>query len=327
MVTTEWNQALRNAWAELALHSPHSRYFRTRRLSAELPLDAHAGLRATDDAPCLVIEAVAPADSFFEVSGMRLYPAEGEEGPLLVLSLEDAAGIDLFSTVCADVLQSAAGAPEKEGLASFLARLQAWRDFLRERRGGLTPNETVGLIGELIVLRRLIQADTRLLPSWSAPDNGLHDFELSGHALEVKSTLGPAATLHISSLDQLDTSGLRRLDLLHVRLVETPEGECLEDMIQEIVGCLNKAIARRDFANALLRRGLMPDDVGAREFPRVSVRPLTAFAVGNDFPRLVRASVPPGIADADYTLELKVIEAHSINADAVLAAFVERGSL
>ena len=327
METSEWNQALRRAWAELALHPSRARRFRTRRLSAELRLDAHAGLRATDDAPCLVIEAVAPADAFFEVSGMRLYLAESEEGPLLVLSLEDSAGIDLFATVCADALQSAASAPQVEGLAAFLARLHAWRYFLRERRSGLTRNEIVGLIGELVVLRRLIQADPLLLTSWSAPDDGLHDFELAGHALEAKSTLGPAASLHISNLDQLDTSGLRRLDLLHVRLVETPEGECLEDMVREIISCLAQDAARRDFANALLRRGLMPDDAGARESPRVSVRVLTAFAVGPGFPRLVRASVPTAIIEAGYVLELRGIEAHSVEADVVFAAFVERRNL
>lgn len=324
MVTADWEQALRGAWAELALYPPRARSFRTRRLSAELRLDAHAGLRATDDAPCLVIEAAAPADTSFEVSGMRLYPAAGDESPLLVLSLEDPASIDLFATVCADVLQAAASAPQIEGLASFLARLHAWRHFLRERRSGLTRNETVGLMGELIVLRRLIQDDARLLANWTAPDDGLHDFELAGHALEVKATLGPAATLHISSLDQLDTSGLRRLDLLHIRLVETPEGECVGDLIQGIISCLTQDAERRNFDNALLRRGLMPDDAGARSSPRVSVRMLTAFAVEESFPRLVRASVPPAVAEADYTLELRGIEHHTVAADIVLAAFTGR---
>src|SRR5918996_344554 len=162
MVSSEWNQFLRSAWADLALHTPRSRYFRTRRLSAELPLNAHAGLRATDDAPCLIVEALPTADAFFEVSGMRLYSAEGDEGPLLVLSLEDSTDIDLFATVCADVLQSAADAPQVDGLASFLARLHAWRHFLRERRSGLTRKETIGLMGELVVLRRLIQIDPGL---------------------------------------------------------------------------------------------------------------------------------------------------------------------
>src|ERR1700709_984761 len=199
MVTADWDGVLRGAWRELALHPPRARSFRTRRLSAELRLDAHAGLRATDHAPCLVIEAAAPVDSSFEVSGMRLYMSADDESPLLVLSLEDPSSIDLFAKVCADVLVAAAGAPQVEGLAFFLARLQAWRHFLREHRSGLTRNETVGLLGELIVLRRLVQEDVCLLASWTAPEDGLQDFGLTGHALEVKSTLGPPAPLPLSS--------------------------------------------------------------------------------------------------------------------------------
>lgn len=327
MVTDDWQKALRGAWTELALHPPQARHFRTRRLSADLLLDAHAGLRASDDAPCLVIEAAPPADTAFEVSGMRLYPAAGDESPLLILSLEDPAGLDLFAMVCADSLQAAADAPQVEVLTSFLARLHAWRYFLRERRSGLTRNETVGLMGELVVLRRLIQDDACLLANWTAPDDGLHDFELAGHALEVKSTLGPAATLHISSLDQLDASGLQRLDLLHIRFVEEPEGECLGDMIQGIISGLAQDAARRNFGNALLRRGLMPDDIGALSSPRASVRTLTAFSVEKSFPRLVRASVPLAVAEADYTLELRGIEAYSIEAEIVLATFAGRAVL
>lgn len=104
--------------------------------------------------------------------------------------------------------------------------------------------------------------------------------------------------------------------------METPEGECLEDMIQGIISCLAQDAARRDFDNALLRRGLLPDDAGARNSPRVSVRTLAAFAVEKNFPRLIRASVPLAVAEADYTIELRGIEAHSVEADIVLAAFV-----
>jgi hypothetical protein len=323
MVTADWEQALRAAWAELALHAPQARRFRTRRLSAELRLDAHAGLRAADDAPCLVIEVQVPADVPFEVGGMRLAQAAGDAGPLLVLSLEDSGRADLFATVCADALQASTGAPQVEGLESFLARLDAWRRFLRERRSGLTRNETVGLMGELIVVRRLLEENTQLLSSWTAPEDGLHDFVLAGHALEIKSTLGPATTLRISNLDQLDASGLRRLDILHVRMVETPEGECLEDMIQEIASHLQDGAARRSLENALLRRGLMPDDTAARSAPRALIRSLVGFAVGAAFPRLVRSSVPPAVTEADYMLELRAIGAYSVEADAVLTAFAK----
>jgi hypothetical protein len=321
MVAAGWEQTLREAWRELALHAPCARRFRTRRLSSGLPLDAHAGLRAIDDAPCLVIDAQAPPDALFEVGGMRLAHAAGDDRSLLVLSLEDPARADLFTTVCADAVQTAAGVQRTEALESFLARLDAWRRFLRERRTGLTQNETVGLMGELVVLRHLLLANPQLLSTWCSPNDGLHDFAGGGHAIEIKSTIGPAAGLRISNLDQLETSGLRRLDLLHVRMVEGPDGECLDDMIQSIAKLLLPEAARRSFENALLRRGLMPDDATARSTPRALIRSLKAFPVDVSFPRLVRNSVPSAVIEAEYLLELRALDHLSVEADAVLSAF------
>ena len=85
--------------------------------------------------------------------------------------------------------------------------------------------------------------------------------------------------------------------------------------------------ARRDFDNALLRRGLMPDDSGARSSPRASVRALNAFTVEKSFPRLIRADVPLAVAEADYTLELRGLEAYSVEAEMVFATFAGRAVL
>lgn len=226
-MSSSWHEALRTAWTELARYPAQNRQFRTRRLSENLPVDAYAALRAVDDAPCLLIEASPPGEVSFEVGGMRLGIVAGERMPLLVLSLEDRDSLDLFSTVCADAL-AASDTDRSTALADFLARLDAWRRFLRERRSGLSRNETVGLLGELLVLTELLQISPAALDHWKSPDDGLHDFEHGGHALEIKTSLGPAASVRISGLDQLENSGLRRLDLLHVKLIEAPDGASLD---------------------------------------------------------------------------------------------------
>lgn len=316
-----WVDPLQRAWAELGRHPPQTRQFRTQRLAPELPLDIFAALRAADDAPCLLVPTVVPASAFFEVGGMRLSSAPGEQGPLLVLSLEDPDRADLFVTVCSDAVQAAAVEGEADSLAAFLSRLDAWRRFLKERRTGLSRHEVVGLLGELMVLRRLILASPSLQETWVAPADGLHDFERQGHALEVKTSLGVATSLRISTLDQLDDTGLRQLDLLHVRLIETPEGQSLGALAEEIEQALPGDAARRAFGNALLRRGLMPDDSAARAAPVVEQRSQSAFRVGPTFPRLTRAAVPGAIREAEYDLELRAIDGHTVDVDAVFSAF------
>ena len=320
-----WADALRGAWAELSRHPARTRQFRTRRLAPELPLDIYAALRAVDDAPCLLVPTILPLSAFFEVGGMRLGSAAGEDGPLLVLSLEDLDRSDLFVTVCSDAVQAASVEGAADSLTVFLGRLDAWRRFLREHRTGLTRNEVVGLLGELLVFRRLVLASPSLQSAWVAPADGLHDFEQQGHALEVKTSLGVATSLRISTLDQLDDVGLRQLDLLHIRLVEAPSGLSLGSLIDEIEQALPSDAARRAFSNALLRRGLMPDDLGARAAPAVEQRSIAAFRVGPSFPRLTRGRVPGAIRDAEYELELRAIDGQAVDVDEVFSVFAGGG--
>lgn len=325
-MSAAWVDELQAAWADLALHPPQTRQFRTQRLAPELPLDIYAALRAADDAPCLLVPATVAPSALFEVGGMRLSAAPDEDGPLLVLSLEDPDRSDLFVTVCSDAVQAAAIEGEADSLAGFLARLDAWRRFLKERRTGLSRHEVVGLLGELMVLRRLIFGDPLLQGTWAAPADGLHDFERQGHALEVKTSLGVATSIRISTLDQLDDVGLRQLDLVHLRLIETPDGQSLGALADEIEQALPGDAAKRAFSNALLRRGLMPDDTGARAAPLVEQRSLSAFRVGPTFPRLTRAAVPGAIREAEYDLELRAIDRHTVDVNAVFTAFAGGGA-
>jgi hypothetical protein len=286
-------------------------------------LEIRAGMRAIDNAPCLMLQTALTPEALFELSGMRLSSVPDDTGPLLVLSLEDSSRRDLFSTICADVVAAAALADRKEAHDQFLARLDAWRQFLRDRRDGLSRVETIGLIGELIVLERLLATDSRRLSSWQSPVDGLHDFQSSGHALEVKTGLGPSSTITISRLDQLDTGGLLRLDLLHVRLIETPDGRSLRDIITAVSAVLPDASSRRALENALLRCGLLPGDDAARSTPKVQLRTIDAYTVSDDFPRLTRSALPIAITEATYTLEIRAISAFAVDATAVLDAFLQ----
>jgi hypothetical protein len=322
---TRWLDALNTAWDELAHIAPVARQYRSRTLSAEAGLEIRAAMRAVDNAPCLMLQTSLPPEALFELGGMRLNTVPDVAGPLLVLSLEDASRHDLFATICADVVAAAAQQDQNAALAHFLARLDAWRQFLRDRRDGLSRLETIGLIGELLVLERLIDVSGAYLATWQAPFDGLHDFQRDGHALEVKTGLGPASDITISRLDQLDTAGLRLLHLLHVRLVESPSGRSLRDITAALSAALPDEQRRSSFENLLLRRGLLPGDDVARNAPRTQLRTIDAYGVTEGFPRLARSDLPLAITDATYTLEVRGISPFAEDAADVLDAFHQGG--
>lgn len=319
-----WLEALNDAWDELAETAPVARQFRSKLISTDVPIEIRAGMRAVDDAPCLMLQTTLSPDALFELGGMRLAVVPDTSGAFLVLSLEDSARRDLFSTICADVVTAAAQAERSDALSRFVARLDAWRQFLKDRRDGLSRFEIVGLIGELAILERLLATSPNALDMWESPRDGLHDFANAGHSLEIKSSLGPAASITVSKLDQLDTKDLPRLDLLHVRLVEAKGGRALRDIIEAVRAYLPQDAARRDFENAVLRRGLLPTDEAARNAPRVQLRSIDAYSILEGFPCLVRSNLPLAITEASYTLEVRAISAFSADANTILNEFVQR---
>lgn len=320
-----WISALNDAWDELAQTAPVAHQFRSKLISTEVPLDILAGMRAMDGAPCLMLQTVPSPDALFELGGMRLNTVPDTSGVFLVLSLEDSTRRDLFTTICADVVAASVQANSTDALEQFLARLDAWRQFLRDRHDGLSRRETVGLIGELVVLEKLLIVDPGCLDTWESPQDGLHDFARVGHALEVKSSIGPAAAITVSKLDQLDTTDIRRLELVHVRMVESQEGHNMHDLIVAITDRLPDQASRRTFENAILRRGLLPGDDVARSGPRVQVRGMDCYSVADGFPRLLRASLPVAITEATYTLDARALSAFSIDITAALEAFIQGG--
>jgi len=322
--------ALLDLWRELSLVAPGDRLFRTRRLSRPRRLDLRAGLRETDGAPCLVVAPGAAGETVgtFETAGLRLSRAGDPGGVLLVLSLEESARRDLFAEICSDCVRSVLRGEDdgEDDLVSVLAaRLSAWRAFLRDQSGGLSRHETVGIIGELLLLNQLLDHGSDAVGIWKAPDGGLHDFELSGYGLEAKTSLGAARRLHISTLDQLDDAGLASLHVGHVRLVEAADGETLAQIADRIEVRLGGERARRGFRNALLRRGVLPGAVPDDEL-RVRCIGIDFYAVSEGFPRLCRAEIALGIVEADYQIEVRALSEFHAEEAAVFGALRGAGN-
>ncbi|ACM36979.1 MULTISPECIES: PD-(D/E)XK motif protein [Rhizobium/Agrobacterium group] len=314
-------------WTRLSLAGRGSRQFVTLRIDSSGSLDVHAALRMLDGAPCLLFELSAddPVRSLeFEAGGMRCSRTMLEVGPALTLSLEDEAKRDLFASLCADVIAYAASETAEHSIRAVVARLEAWQAFLRSTTGSLSRSETVGLMGELHILKSILEKDAALLETWRAPDDGLHDFEHLGMALEVKTTLGAGSRIAIANLDQLDDVGLERLALVHLRLHQTPDGQCLEELTAAISSILRYPEAKRQFSSALLRRGLSPEDWRALSSIRAAISQTHVHFVDDGFPRLVRRSVSPSITEASYVLELSHFASTSEPLAVVLDDFTTR---
>jgi Putative PD-(D/E)XK family member, (DUF4420) len=324
--------AIRSAWRDASLAAPGTRAWRAVRLARPGPLAVLAAIRETDQAVALLFEApiadAPPVQPRFEADGVSMIEERnyGERTYRIAVTLERNDLDNIFTILLADLVEAAAPhAAPAPAVAALFARLATWQAFLRARRSGLGWESVIGLIGELVVLRRLalVAGWQPAVEAWKGPAGGLHDFLGGGQGIEVKTTAGVTSALQITSLDQMEDAGLAALLLAHVHLLQTPAGFNLPMLVGEIGDELTRRapVAVRMLRDALLAAGYADADAVLYEDLRVQVLSQRAYRISPGFPRLTRSTVAQGIGAASYRIELRAIQTHLVDdaaADAIM---------
>lgn len=244
-------------------------------------------------------------------------------GPILYIRLKDSAQLELFETLCRDVVAAAElASTEAEALERSIGRTFRWHYLLRGGKADVLPEEAQkGLIGEIEVLKFLIVGlgAKSALTAWTGPAGAPKDFELKSDCIEVKSRRGPSQPyVKISSEHQLSDVPDRRLWLaiLAVDKVQPPHGRTLTEHIAEV-----KDFLERTEPSALLDWDLHLADVGYDSLHDYSpwrwiVSAPDFHLVSDEFPRIA-APVPLGVSNVTYALALSACAAFRTDREAV----------
>ncbi|MER9697008.1 PD-(D/E)XK motif protein [Mesorhizobium sp. M0146] len=312
------NASAMAVWSALRLEGRGEAGWHLRRIHPMAPCEIFAGLRQPGGVQGLVlevpIEAVAPDMDLpqsrgFSVEAQLLGSSHGGH-VRLALALADPAYESVFATLCDHVAESAASAlTARLGLREWLRQLHVWQEFMaRHGPGGLSHEAVLGLIGELIILKDRLAphlGTAAAIAAWAGPGGEPNDFELPGGYLEVKATSRQAPdTLQVSNLDQLDERrGL--IMLASVRLRPDPGGMTLPGLVSELRRLTSVEPGRilADLNSRLLAAGYV--DVHADLYPSTWIADRIEFyAVRDDFPRLTRLDVRPGVRSCSYSIAI-----------------------
>ena len=246
---------------------------------------------------------------------------------ILFLKLLDPAQREVFYRLCSDIVNVTSNAKtEPEAVSLFLARTWRWHHLLR---GGLdqklTKEEQKGLIGELIVIEKLLLPNISpcdAISAWTGPLGAPKDFEIGRLCIEAKARRGAATPfVAISSEHQLDTSGVDAL-YLHVVELDGAIGESNGAFtVTLIAGRVRDKIAMDDvdaaylFERLLMSSGFRWEDDyhDSRWIEGASI----LFEVRDTFPRITSTTVPSGVSNVKYSIALKDCIAFRIVADKV----------
>ena len=231
-------------------------------------------------------------------------------GPILYIRLKDSAQLELFETLCRDVM--AAGelaSTEGEVLERAIGRTFRWHYLLRGGRlDTLSEDTQKGLIGEIEVLKLLIGClgAKTALAAWAGPSGAPKDFEHKVGCIEVKARRGASQPfVHISNEHQLADVQDRRLWLgvIAVDKVQPPHGRTLAEFVDEV-----RELLERTEPSTIMDWDIRLADVGydiQHDYSawRWIVSLPEFYAVTEGFPRIA-APVPLGVTGVTYALAL-----------------------
>lgn len=251
-----------------------------------------------------------------DVAGLQRLDVDVEtmdDGEWFVLSA-DAAGarFEAYSVLASVVEDLAQGVSFTQAVNSSVS---TYRELLANR-ARLSDEKQVGLVGELLVLRHLVEivGEKAALAAWLGPGSEEHDFVLTDVDHEVKTTLAEQRRHVIGTETQLQRSGGRQLWLVSIQLTAggtAVEAFGLNGLVDDIARRLDDGTA---FERALESVGYRNND---RDLYRSSYllrsRP-KAFLVDDDFPCITRQMLdrtvvdPARVGAVSYRVDLTGIE-------------------
>lgn len=291
------------------------------------PCSLLAGLSFPDKSEALLASfsssAIPAAEKLPDGQGFEVKRVEPTGDGLTWLAITRSArgSLELFAAMVADVadaMDAESSADEKRLLRVLLGRIRAWQEFMRKGAQALSPESEIGLVGELTLLRAVIDAGLPLasaIESWVGPLDGVRDFEIGTGSLEVKATLSAAGfPAKIGSLDQLDDSVRQPLFLAGARLRQTDTGWSLPELVVEMRDvAAGDAEATRLLSERLIAAGYF-DAHADRYIRRLTLVDIRVVEVKDGFPRLTPGSVPLGVTRATYEIDLDKAAGPSIPA-------------
>jgi hypothetical protein len=210
------------------------------------------------------------------------------------------------------------------------AALQSCSEEFRRllKSDGLRFNASaVGLVGELLFLKRLVSRDPVLLDAWTGHTGARHDFRRDKAAVEIKTTLRSMArgrTVRISDIDQLDAPEGGSLHLHLFRLERAMGGAIsLKGLAREILDALEPEGAER--FQAVINEKELDEEAGLASY---ELREEFVYHVVAGFPSLTSAklsgeSLDVGVSHVTYDLALEAAANFVVGSDESLRAILE----
>lgn len=207
---------------------------------------------------------------------------------------------------------------EQEAVKTLFNVISRWkRLFNRIYKGLLTKEQQKGLLGELLYIDFLLSNDVssnKVISSWFGIEFEDKDFVFENCAMEIKFSSNKVPYLNISSERQLDITVVPFMYLVLYHCNEVQKGDfSLNSVIERIREKLHSS--GEDlilFNEKLIEYGYLDDDKMHYE-KQYALLKTYSYSVTSSFPKIVKDSIPTGIYNTNYKIEISAVEEFKIN--------------
>lgn len=268
---------------------------------------------------------VIPELKNYRFKGVEIFAIETGNNIELNIYLLDNELKDIFSLFIQNVLEDIEqSVTESEALSKTLNVVSKWKKlFDKINFNGLTIEQQKGLIGELLFLNYLLNREKtarNAVNAWTGVEQDFQakDFTLGTIGIEIKFTSAKQPRIKVSNERQLDAENLSNLFLvLYSTEAVKDNGISLNSIVDQTRQNFKTVEERNIFNGKLQLYGYF--DADREHYGKMySLNKTFAFAVTNDFPKIVKKHLPLGVYDISYSIEISAIEHFIIDIEEIL---------
>lgn len=237
------------------------------------------------------------------------------ENYILRFSLCNSELLEYFNTFCQDLLDSTVSIKnDEDAYKTLCSRYSSWKKLFRSNKGGMTDNEIMGLIGELLFMQDYMIPHYGVevaLESWMGPEKTHKDYSTESVWYEIKAINSGKDSVKISSLEQLDgdEEGYLAVYCLE-RMSPTFSGIKLNTLVQSLMVKMETAHNRE----VLMSKLSMYEFDFSPEYDKFVFTNVgfAMYSVGADFPRLCRKNISNAINKIQYEIFLSELDEYKL---------------
>jgi hypothetical protein len=326
---------LEEIWQELEVQDPALPGVVRRRLEESSGRDLYAGVRLPGGERLLILEVARDSIDDIELPSTAALHSSiesvGRGRVELRIALVASEMKRVFTPFVEDVVAAVSSTrDDNESVSALLQRFNFWRKLLSGTTDeALNRAEAMGLYSELWVFRHLLVPElgsSRTTLAWQGPQRAYRDYVVGDVGLEVKSTAGSSPSrVVIQDERQLAASPFAALYLVALELdtVEGGVGETLNEMVSATLELVDAESAGDEFRSRLIQYGYL--EIHQRNYQRIhyTLRELSIFRVGDDFPRIIESDLRQGISQVRYELTLSSCQAWRIDESELVSGITE----